>query len=146
MKVILLQNVPGMGKMDDIKDVADGYARNFLFPHHLAVPASAKATIELEQKHKRVTRDAENDLLDQQKLAEKMEGFEIEITERASSSGVLYAAVTAQSISKALKKKGFTVEPAQLRMKPFKEAGPHPVKIVFRHGLEAEIIVLISVS
>lgn len=146
MKVILLQNVPGVGRIDEMKDVADGYARNFLFPHHLAVPASAKAASDLEQKHRRAAREAEADLREQQKLAEKLEGFEIEVRERASTSGVLYAAVTAQTVARALQRQGFAVEPNKLSMKPFKEAGSHPVTIKFRHGLEAEIIVLISVT
>ena len=56
MKVILLQKVAGLGNADDIKEVADGHARNFLFPRHLAVQASPKMVGDLEARHRRVAK------------------------------------------------------------------------------------------
>ncbi|MBI5729470.1 MAG: 50S ribosomal protein L9 [Candidatus Magasanikbacteria bacterium] len=144
MKVILLQNVPGVGRADDIKEVADGYARNFLFARHLAVPASEKATNDLALKHKRVAKEAERDLSLQQKVAEKIEGQEIELKEKVSEAGHLYAAVTAVKVAEALKKAGYQITPEQIIMKPLKEAGTFPVKIKFRHGLEATVSVVIT--
>lgn len=144
MKVILLANVSGLGKMDEIKEVAEGYARNFLFARHLAIPASAKATSELAQKHKREEKNAEQDLLEQQKLAEKLDGREVAITERASATGTLYAAVSTATIAKALTKMGFAITPAQVVMKPIKEAGNFPARVKFKHGLEADITILVS--
>lgn len=144
MKVILLQNVPGVGRADEVKDVADGYARNFLFARHLAVPASTKATSDLMVRHKKADRDAERDLSFQQNLAEKVEGSEIKISEKSSGSGHLYAAVTAKQISTAMKSMGFDVSSDQIVTKPLKESGTYPIKIKFRHGLEAKIFVVIK--
>lgn len=144
MKVILLQNVPGLGRVDDVKEVADGYARNFLFARHLAVPASQKATNDLLKKHQKATKEAERDLEIQQKLAEKIEGREIELKEKVSEGGHLYAAVTALKVAEVLRKAGFRIDGDQISMKPLKEAGTFPVKIKFRHGLEATILVLIT--
>ncbi len=144
MKVILLQAVSGLGKMDDIKEVAEGYARNFLFPRHLAVPASGKAVKELGDRHHREQRQAEQDLVEQQKAAERLDGREVEIDERASASGTLYAAVNQARVKEALERIGFSIETTQIHMKPIKEAGSYTVKIKFRHGLEAEITVLVT--
>ncbi|SRR3989338_8044053 len=144
MKVILLQNVPGLGRADDIKEVAEGYARNFLFTRHLAVPASEKAADDLAVRRKKAAKEAERDLTFQQKLAEKIDGQEIEIKEKASGGGHLYAAVTAVTVAEAMRKAGVRVESGQIVMKPIKESGTFPVKIKFRHGLEANVSVLIT--
>ena len=83
MKVILLRSVPGLGDIDDVKEVAEGYARNFLFPKHLAVQASAKASNELVARKKKEVRQAEQDLSEQQNLAQRIDGLELEIKEKA---------------------------------------------------------------
>lgn len=144
MQVILLQKVAGLGQTDDIKEVADGYARNFLFPRHLAVQASAQAVHDLSARQKRAAKDGERELHEQQTLAEKIDGLEIELTERTSDKGQLYAAVNPIRVTEALLKKGYTVKKEQVIMKPIKTVGTHPVKIKFRHGLEAEIVVTVS--
>ena len=72
MKVVLLAKVPGLGDMDDIKDVADGYAVNFLFPRNLAVIASPKALEKIEKQKQKKKRDEEKDLREQQSLAGKL--------------------------------------------------------------------------
>lgn len=145
MKVILLQTVAGLGKADEVKDVAEGYARNFLFARHLAVPASTTSTRERDDRLKREAKEAEHELREAQQLAQRVDGQEVELHEKASSSGVLYAAVTEQTIADALKKKGFAVASNQIVMKPLKEAGTHSIKVKFKHGLEAKITVIITV-
>ena len=95
MKVILLQKVSGCGDIDEVKEVADGYARNFLFPRHLAVQASDKSILDVEARHKKQTRMAEEELHENEKLAARVDGVEIELVERANDKGLLYAAVTA---------------------------------------------------
>lgn len=141
MKVILLQKVSGLGNVDDVKEVADGYARNFLFPHHLAVQASMDRVASISAKQKKQLREAEHDLKEQQSLAGQVDGLEIEIKEKGSEQGVLYAAVPAQKIVDSLKKKGIKIEKDQLQMKPIKIFGSHAIKVKFRHGLEADITV-----
>jgi len=141
MKVILLQRVAGLGDIDDVKEVADGYARNFLFPHHLAVQASPKLLESAVARHKKQTKVAEDDLQEQQSIAGHVDGMEVEVKEKGNEQGVLYAAVSAQKILEALKKKGVKIEKEQLHMKAIKDFGPHPAKVKFRHGLEADITV-----
>lgn len=141
MKVILIQNVPGTGKIDDVKEASEGYARNFLFAKNLAIPATPKALQELEARRNRQVKDAELGLREQQSLADKLEGWEINIAEKVSDSGALYASVGPQKISEMLAKSGFKVDKNQIVMKPVKEIGEYKAKIKFAHGLESEIIV-----
>jgi large subunit ribosomal protein L9 len=144
MKVVLIQNVPGLGKIDEIKEVAEGYARNFLFAKNLAVPATNKALGDIESRQARKVKEYERDLKDQQILAGKIDGWEINITEKASVAGMLFAAVGAQKISDLLKKSGFVIEKNRIIMKPVKEAGEYKAKIKMRHGLEAEITIIVT--
>ena len=146
MKVILLQKVDGCGQADEVKEVADGYARNFLFPRHLAVLASPQAVRDLELRTRRLARDAEKDLHEQQRLAEQVDGLEIEFKVKVSSKGLLYAAVGAEQIAKELQGKKFMVTKNQIHLAPIKEPGAYPAKIKFRHGLEAEVTVIVSVE
>ncbi|MFA6485765.1 MAG: 50S ribosomal protein L9 [Candidatus Magasanikbacteria bacterium] len=145
MKVILLQNVAGLGKADDIREVAEGYARNFLFPRHLAVLSSSQGLAEIEAQKKKKSKDELRDLQQQQSLAAKLDGVEVKLKEKASASGVLYAAIGPKQISDALTKMGFAVDKEKIRMAPIKEAGEFEVKIRLRHGLEAKISIVVSV-
>jgi len=146
MKVILLQNVPGLGKVDEVKNVADGYARNFLFPKHLAVQSTTQGVAAIEAQKKKKSKDELKDLQKQQSLAEKLDGLEVMFTEKASESGQLYAAVSAAKISEALKKMGYEVDKDLILInKPIKEAGEFEVAVKLRHGLEAKLAIIVSV-
>ena len=144
MQVVLLQDVKGIGKTDEIKDVSEGYARNFLFPKHLAVVAKDKALKELADKKHKQTKEAEMDLKEQQDLAAKLDGLDFAIKEKASEAGVLYAAVGAVKILQELNKRGIKVEKNQIENKIIKKAGDYTIKIKLRHGLEAEISVRVE--
>lgn len=144
MKVILLQKVPGIGDIDELKEVADGYARNFLFPHHLAVQASVSAVAQVSAHKKKLMKDAENDLQEQQSLADRLDGMVIEIKEKASDKGLLYAAVGPQRLLDELKKRGVVILKTQIVMKPIKEAGEFQATVRLRHGLEANVNIIVS--
>ena len=144
MKVILLEKVQGVGSADDIKDVSDGYARNFLFPRHLAVQASPKMISERDGRHRRAAKEAERDLQESQALAQRLDGIEIGIKEKANEKGLLYAAVNEVTVAKVLQDKGFAVLKSNVIMKPIKALGPFPVKLKFPHGLESIITVVVS--
>lgn len=144
MKVVLLQEVKGLGKIDEIKEVSEGYARNFLFPKHLAVVAKDKALKELNDKKNKQSKEAEEDLKLQQNLAAKLDGLEIVIKEKASEGGVLYAAVGHAKIMQELGKRGIKIDRNQLENKPIKKSGEYSIKAKLRHGLEAEITVRVE--
>ncbi|MFH1789719.1 MAG: 50S ribosomal protein L9 [bacterium] len=143
MKVILLQDVKNLGKADQIKEVADGYANNFLFTRNLAVPASNKMLDELKQRQDKIVKLTEKELVTEQDIASKIDGIELELREKVSKSGSLYAAVNAQTISKELKNKGYNISAKQIKVSPIKEVGEYSAKVLFSHGLEVEISITV---
>ena len=103
MKVILLCDVKGQGKKDQIVEVSDGYARNFLFPQKKAVPADAKATNELRNKEEARQFKISEDRKAAQALADKIKDSEIDIVMGHGQDGRLYGSVTAKDIAEAIK-------------------------------------------
>ncbi|MDD2757751.1 MAG: 50S ribosomal protein L9 [Patescibacteria group bacterium] len=144
MKVILLAKVPGLGDIDDIKEVADGFAVNHLFPRHLAVLASPKAIGDLKSQHQRKIKEAENELKEQQSLASRLEGLEIAVKEKTNEAGFLYAAVGPQKIAETLTGLGFAINKNQIVIKPIKEPGEYKATVKLKHGLEAKINLIVN--
>ena len=144
MKVILIQNVKGLGVVDDIKEVADGYARNFLFTKNLAVPSSKKSTVNIKAQNNKKVKNEMKDLQQEQALAEKIEKMSLEIKAKVSEGQTLYAAITPQIIVKELKKKKMIIEKKQVIMEPIKETGDYKVKIKLKHGLDANLNISVS--
>ena len=105
MKVILLCDVKGQGKKDQIIDVSDGYERNFLFPQKKAIAADAKATSELKSKEEAKQFKISEDRKAAQAIADKINGTEIRIQMGHGQDGRLYGSVTAKDIAEALGKK-----------------------------------------
>ena len=144
MKVILLEKVPGLGDIDDIREVSDGYALNHLFPRHLAVQASAQKIAQIKAKEKKRAKDAEKELREAQSLADRLEGYNLVIEDKVNEDNLLYAAVTPQRIAQALKTYGFPLNKNMVLSEPIKEVGEYKIKIKLRHGLEATINLLIN--
>jgi large subunit ribosomal protein L9 len=146
MRVILLKNVPGTGNKNDIKEVADGYARNFLIKKGLARPASDEAVKSIKQKEVKNKKKSERNLKDNQKKAEKIDGEEINVSGKVSENGVLYAAIKPEEIVKAVKQElKVDIQAKQVVFnKPIKEIGSRVVSIEFGHGIEAELNVVVS--
>lgn len=145
MKVILLQDVEDLGKKYEIKDVKDGYARNFLMPQKLAKAATKQALKWLEDQKETIAKEAEEDLKKAQELASKLDGVEVNITIKVGDEGQLFESVTSQKISEKLKEMGHEVKKSQILLKdPIKELGEFPVKINLAHNLESEITVIIA--
>jgi len=127
--------------------VADGYARNFLLPNNL-VEIATKASLEkLEKEKELAAQKAEEELKQIQGLVSKIDGQEIEIPIKIKKNDEIYGSVTAYKISQALKKKGFDIKKAQVKLQePIKKLGEYPIIISFDHGLEAEIKAIITSS
>ena len=104
MKVILLCDVKGQGKKDQIINVSDGYARNFLFPQKKAIPADAKATSELKSKEDAKQFRISEDRKAAQALADKIKDIVVDIKMEHGQDGRLYGSVTAKDIADGLKK------------------------------------------
>src|SRR3989344_3042813 len=144
MKVILLNDVPKLGRKSEIKNVSPGYARNFLFPRGLAAVLTTTAVLELEMQSQAQKKAAENDLIKAESIASKLDGLEIEISIKVSKDGVGYAAISTSKIADALKKLGFAIDKKQIQApEPIKKLGEYLIKINMIHGLEAEIKIIV---
>ncbi|OGH88943.1 MAG: 50S ribosomal protein L9 [Candidatus Magasanikbacteria bacterium RIFOXYD2_FULL_36_9] len=144
MQVVLLQDVKGVGKADEIKDVSEGYARNFLFPKHLAVQALDKNIKELGERKRKESKESERELQELQGLAGRLDELEIVVKEKASETGLLYASVGPQRLAQDLQKRGFKVTKNQIQNLNIKKAGEYRVKVKLNHGLEAQITVRVE--
>jgi len=144
MRVILLQDIEKVGKKYDVKEVKDGYARNFLIPQGLAKPATETALIWLETQKEIEAKKAEEELKKIQEKATAIDGEEVIIPVKMGEEGQLFESITSQKISEKLKELGFEIKKTQIDLKePIKELGEFPIKIRFEHNLEAEIKVIV---
>lgn len=145
MEVILLHDVNGLGRAGDEREVADGYARNFLFPKHLAVPDTAVVREERAELAESERRAAERQLRECQRLAEQLDGFVVTVVAKANEEGTLYGSIAAAHIVEALRRKGFAVEPTWIALEqPIRLLGEFPVALRFPEGLEGEMTVIVE--
>lgn len=144
MKVILNQAVPKVGKQGQIVNVADGFARNFLFPRGLAILAEKNQIKALERRQaKTVAKGAEN-LSVAQGQRESLEGKSVRIAGKVGKdTGRLFGAITAQDVADAMKSQlGFDVDRKKIGLvQPIKRLGVFPVQIDLHHEVDATISV-----
>ena len=110
MKVILYTDVKHLGEMGDVKNVANGYARNYLFPRMYAVPYNDESVKYFESRKEEIAARKEQKRKDSASLKEKLEGVIVELVMPAGANGKLYGAVTAQTVADYLNKNGFEIE------------------------------------
>ena len=145
MRVILLEDVERLGKKHDVKEVKDGYARNFLIAKGLAKPATKKALEWLELQKDIETKKAEEELKKAQEIASAIEGQEVIIPVKIGEEDQFFESITAQKISEKLKELGFDIKKGQITLaEPIRGLGEFPIKIKFEHNLEAEIKIIIT--
>lgn len=104
MKVILLKDVKGTGKKGEMKEVSDGYARNFLLPKKMAIVADNTAVKELNEKNKAAENKAQKEYEAAVELGKKMEEMNIVIYSKAGDGGRLFGSITSKDIAEQLKK------------------------------------------
>lgn len=145
MKVIFLENIENIGKKYEVKEVKDGYARNFLLPQKIAKPATKQALKWLENQKEVIEKEAEDDLKKVQGIASRLNGIELCIALKVGEEGQLFEAINAAKISDKLREMGFDVPKSQIKLdKPIKEMGEFPIKIDLDHNLETEIRLIIT--
>jgi len=145
MKVIFLKDVP-KGKKGEIKEIADGYARNFLFPKGMALPATPSAIKEakliLEKKVEHQARQHE----EQGKMAQELEGKELHFKAKAGAKGRLHGSITTSSIAEELSRlTGLEIDKKKVELdEPLHQLGDHEVVINLGTGAQAKIKVIIE--
>lgn len=146
MKVILCADVKGQGKKDQIIEVSDGYARNFLFPKKLAIPADAKAMNEV--KNKEASRQHKLDVEKQQALdiAEKLKSIVVTFVYAAGPDKKLYGSVTAKDIADALKRDhGIDIDKRKITLRePIKAFGNFQADVRLFADVDGKITISVA--
>ena len=126
MKVVLLADVKGSGKKDQIVEVSDGYARNFLFPKKLAIPADNQAINIIKNKEASQAHKVEVERAEARDIAAMLENAIVKIETGAGADDRLYGAVTSKDVVEALKAQhGITVDKRKVTMDPIKTLGKY---------------------
>jgi large subunit ribosomal protein L9 len=144
MKVILLEDVEKLGKRLDVKNVKNGYARNFLLPKNLVRVATKEALKwrDIQIEIKKSVDDTK--LKEVQSVVSKMDGLELFFKVKIGEKGQLFESLSAQKIKDKLEEAGFNVSKNQIDLaEPIKELGEFPVKVKFDHNLESIVKIII---
>lgn len=141
---MLLKNVLSLGKFGDVKEVAQGYARNYLIPLGLAALAQSETLAQITTVQKKEEKRKEELKKSFEKLSGELHGKTFEISAKASSEGNLYAGVSAQKISLLLQSHGYMVDGSRIKADHIKALGEHTVKITLPHGKFAEITLTVK--
>lgn len=141
MKVILLADIKGVGKKDQVIDVSDGYVRNYLLPKKLAVEANAGNMSRLKAKQASIEHKKELEKEEAQKIAKKIEGILLKIYVKAGENGKVFGGVTAKEIAEQLEKQyGLKVDKKKIELKEtIKTIGTIHVMIKLFEGVTAKL-------
>ncbi len=145
MKIILLDNIEKLGGKYEIKDVADGYARNFLIPRKLAKLADENSIKWAGEMEKEREEKAKEELEKIGEIVSKIDGEEIEIPVKVGEKDQLFKKISEKDIIKALKEEiDYELKKDQVKLEePIGKLGEYPIKIKFGHNLEAEIKIIV---
>ena len=146
MKVILKQDVKGQGKKGELVSVSDGYARNFLFPRDLAMPADAQAMNELKNKESAAVFHQQEEKKAALAVAELLKDKTLTVKARAGQNGKLFGSVTTQEIAEELKKQfDVTLDKRKIVMADIKAFGGYTAELKLPQGVTGKLTVLVTV-
>jgi large subunit ribosomal protein L9 len=143
MQIILMEKVVNLGQLGDVVKVKDGYARNFLIPQRKAKRATDANKAEFEAKRAELEAKANEVLIAAQARGEKLEGYMVQVTQKAGVDGRLFGSVTNHDIAEALTKQGFDVKKGEVVMPngPLKTVGDFPLTLSLHTDVKAQITV-----
>jgi large subunit ribosomal protein L9 len=146
MKLILTQDVKGQGKKDQVINVSDGYARNFLLPRGLAIPADAKSMSEIKSREESRLHKIETEKSAAKEIAARLEKITVKIIGQAGSDGRLYGSVTAKDIAEALEKQhGIVIDKRKLTLsEPIKTFGTYNTEVKLYTEITGKVKVTVS--
>jgi len=146
MEVILLQDVKGTGKKGELKDVSDGYARNYLIKKGIAKKATSGAKKELSAKKKARRREEQEELDEAKKNKEILENNSVDIEEKASEDGRLFGSVTTKQIAKAVEEQlNVKVDKRKINQKvSMRAVGTQRVDVKLHNEVHAELVVNVT--
>lgn len=140
MKVLLVQNAKNLGQKGEVKEVSEGYFRNFLAPKRIAVLATGSQVGHVQAQKAKATEKLENMKESAESIKAKIDGKTINLLEKASETGKLYAAVSSKEVAEHIKNELKADVPVkQIEMNTIKETGEFKVKIDLFKGVSAEL-------
>jgi large subunit ribosomal protein L9 len=140
MKVVLVKNVPNLGKTGEVKQVSDGYARNYLFPNKLVKIASELTVREMEQKKYSQTKAVANRAKKFKAIAKKINNIKIIVQAKADEKKTLFGSITAQKIADELAGRHYEIDSKYIKLEqPIKSLGFYNVLIDFGAGVTAKV-------
>lgn len=141
MKVILLQDVKALGKRGDVKDVADGYARNFLLPKHLAMPATESNLRELAQRKQALKVQEIHEEQDAREVAARLDGLKITIAAKTGEHGRLFGSITTKDIADAVQRlTGIVLDRKRIELpEGLKHLGEYEIAVRLHRAVTARI-------
>jgi large subunit ribosomal protein L9 len=144
MKVILRRDVKGLGHDGDLKEVRDGYARNFLLPSGAAALADSGALKNWER-HRGEREDRAQQIRNEaQAIADRLSETKLEVAVKAGEKNRLFGSVTNREIAELLAKEGIEIDRHQIVVRePIKTVGEHRVTVNLHHGIEAQVLVTV---
>jgi len=141
MQVILIQDVNNLGGVNEVVNVRNGYARNYLFPRQMAVEASPSNRKQLEERLKQQQKKEEKMLAEVNKVIEVLKESPIRIGAKTGTSGKIFGSVTTVQIARAIRdQKGYEIDRRRIHLvEDVKELGSYKAKIDFGNGQETEV-------
>jgi large subunit ribosomal protein L9 len=145
MKVILADDVRGLGHRGDTVTVKPGYARNYLFPQGIAYEATDANVRRLGEEKKKYDERMMSETKVAQDVARQMDGLTVVLTKKAGDAGVLYGSVTAAEIADALAQKGIEVDRRRVEVaEPIKRLGEHKVHVRLHRDVVTELTIQVE--
>jgi len=142
MDVILREDIDKLGSRGEVVNVAAGYARNFLLPKRLAVPATDSNKKIVEQERQAHLRKEAKDRTEAEDLGKMMAGVSIVISQKAGENDQLFGSVTSKDIAEALEKKNYTIDRRKIQLdEPIKQLGEHKIPVRLHKDVTTEITV-----
>ena len=146
MKVLFLHEVTGTAQAGDVKEVAAGYARNYLFPKHLAVVADARTIEQVRRREEATRRRAEKALEDAKEMAQRMRKLTVTIYAKAGEAGRLFGTVTNADVATQLKREaGIDVDKRKIEIEPpIRSLGPHEVVVELHQEITETLKIVVA--
>ncbi|OLC58280.1 MAG: 50S ribosomal protein L9 [Chloroflexi bacterium 13_1_40CM_4_68_4] len=147
MRVVLHKEVKGVGKPGDVKDVADGYATNFLLPRGLAVRASTATMRAVAQQQESAKTRSERERAEMRELARRIGEARLSFALKAGAQGKLFGSVTNRDIADALSTRGIAIERSKIHLaEPIRSVGTHRVDVRLLPDVHAEITIEVTAA
>ncbi len=145
MKVVFVKDVPGQGKQGEVKNVSEGYARNFLFPRQLAKVATTEVLKELEVQKQAEEKREQHHVEEAKQLAKKLNDYTLEVKVKVGEGGRVFGAITSKQIAEGLNAAGFSIDKKKIVLDDaIRAVGVTIVPIKVYHDVVAKLSVHVA--